>query len=431
MIIFVFSTLGTVTEFFSVFFCMAVFSKKPSENHYRLKFAASLILYAVISVFLNHNRYISESIGLLYPVLYIAKFASVLFILFRKNILLALYIFFLIDFMSSFIYSSFSVLLFKTVGFRSEVADNVLFLSVQILFFILAVLLRYKTDNNKIRSTVSIIPKHIFLLILLTISCFGGISTANTKSFEGDTSIRSFINILTVILSILVASIIISLIFNVISKQRFSNISSVFEKQVGIQLRHYEKLEEMDREMRRFRHDYQNHMQSVLSLIKMGEYREAEDYILNLQSAKQKTEPLFTTGNRLADAILTDKSEMLGENITIDYQGVIPASINNMDLCVVLSNSLDNAIEACRECGFPCVISVSASTMHGYFVITVKNPTVNKNTFYDIPLTTKEDKNSHGIGLLNIKDTAERNEGKLSVKCENQIFEMSVTFKTE
>lgn len=431
MIISVFSTLGTITEFFSVFFCMSVFSKKPQEKHYRLKFAVSLILYTVISAFFNQNHYISESISIFYPVLYITKFAVVLFILFRKNILLALYIFLLIDFMTAFIYSSFSVFLFKTVGFRSEVADNVLFLSVKILFFILAVLLRYKTDNNKIQSTISIIPKHIFLLIILTVACFGGISTSYTTDFAYDAEARNFANILTVILSVLVASIIISLIFNVISKQRFSNISSVFEKQVGIQLRHYEKLEEMDREMRRFRHDYQNHMQSVLSLIKMGEYREAEDYILSLQSAKQKTEPLFTTGNRLADAILTDKSEMLGENITIDYQGVIPASINNMDLCVILSNSLDNAIEACRECGFPCVISVTASTMHGYFVITVKNPTVNKNTFYDIPLTTKEDKNSHGIGLLNIKDTAERNEGKLSVKCENQIFEMSVTFKTE
>lgn len=431
MIIYYFSTLGNVAEFFSVYFCMAVFSKAPCENHYRLKFAASLILYTVISAFLNHNHYTVERIGVIYPVLYIAKFAIVLFILFRKNILLALYIFFLIDFMSSFIYSSFSVILSNAVGLKKEIVDSVLLFSIQIIFLILVILLRYKTDNSKIKSTVSIIPKHIFLLIVLTIACFGGTSTANTKNFAYGAEARNFANILTVILSVLVASIIISLIFNVISKQRFSNISSVFEKQVGIQLRHYEKLEEMDREMRRFRHDYQNHMQSVLSLIKMGEYREAEDYILNLQSAKQKTEPLFTTGNRLADAILTDKSEMLGENITIDYQGVIPASINNMDLCVVLSNSLDNAIEACRECGFPCVISVSASTMHGYFVITVKNPTVNKNTFYDIPLTTKEDKNSHGIGLLNIKDTAERNEGKLSVKCENQIFEMSVTFKTE
>lgn len=431
MIICDFLTLGNVTEFFSVFFCMAVFSKTTREKHYRFKFAASLILYVVISAFLNQNRYISESMGIFYPVLYITKFAVVLFILFRKNILIALYIFFLIDFMSSFIYSSFSVLLFNAVGFKNETVENILLFSIQILFLVLTILLRYKTNNNKIRSTVSIVPKHIFLLIILTVACFGGISTSYTTDFAYDAEARNFANILTVILSVLVASIIISLIFNVISKQRFSNISSVFEKQVGIQLRHYEKLEEMDREMRRFRHDYQNHMQSVLSLIKMGEYREAEDYILSLQSAKQKTEPLFTTGNRLADAILTDKSEMLGENITIDYQGVIPASINNMDLCVILSNSLDNAIEACRECGFPCVISVTASTMHGYFVITVKNPTVNKNTFYDIPLTTKVDKNSHGIGLLNIKDTAERNEGKLSVRCENQIFEMSVTFKTE
>ncbi|MBD5117480.1 MAG: GHKL domain-containing protein [Ruminococcaceae bacterium] len=267
------------------------------------------------------------------------------------------------------------------------------------------------------------------MLILFTVSIFGGISTVNTSQTANLTLKQNTLNIFTVILSLLVSSILISLIFNVISKQRFSNTTAILERQVEVQLRHYEKLEKMDSEMRRFRHDYVNHMQSLLSLIKMEEYAEAEDYIVRLQNTKHKAEALFTTGNKLADAILTDKSETLKENIRIDYQGVIPASIPNMDLCVILSNSLDNAIEACSECDFPCVISVIAAVKQGYFVMTVKNPTVNPNSFKDIPPTTKSDKNSHGIGLMNIKDTALKNDGSLSVRCENHLFELSVTLK--
>lgn len=406
---------------------MDVFSSVIRTKKYRLKFVVSLFAYIFISLFIYILNIYQYNI-FFHVLLYIAKFATVIFILYNKKIFIALYTTLLIDFLLSFLSSTVSVIL-NSITIENEIANSIANFSTQILLLISALLIKYKTDNNKIRLTIDIIPKHVFMLILFTVSCFGGIATVNTKE-TADTALKqNSINIYTVILSLLVTSIIISLIFNVISKQRFSNTTAILERQVEVQLRHYEKLEKMDSEMRRFRHDYVNHMQSLLSLIKMEEYAEAEDYIVRLQNTKHKAEALFTTGNKLADAILTDKSETLKENIRIDYQGVIPASIPNMDLCVILSNSLDNAIEACSECDFPCVISVIAAVKQGYFVMTVKNPTVNPNSFKDIPPTTKSDKNSHGIGLMNIKDTALKNDGSLSVRCENHLFELSVTLK--
>lgn len=420
--------LGNTAEFFILICCMDVFSSATHSENYRFKFAVSLVSYIFISVVIRILD-IHQNGGFIPILLYIAKFLIVILILYKKKIFPALYATLLIDFLLSFVSSSVSVIVLNLTTYEKEFANSIAYFLTHILPLAAILLIKYKTDNNKAKLTIEIIPKHIFMLILFTVSCFGGMATTNTKEITDEVLKQNSLNVFTVILALLVTSIIISLIFNVISKQRFSNTTAILERQVEIQLRHYEKLEKMDSEMRRFRHDYVNHMQSLLSLIKMEEYAEAEEYILKLQNTKHKTEALFTTGNKLADAILTDKSDILSENIRIEYQGVIPSSIENMDLCVILSNSLDNAIEACKECDFPCVISVIAAVKQGYFVITVKNPTVNPNSFNDIPPTTKSDKKSHGIGLINIKDIATKNNGQLSVRCENHLFELSVTLK--
>lgn len=429
MSIFIFLLLfGDIAEFFTLMCCMDIFSSVNHFEKYKFKFVFSLFAYILISIFirfLNINQYD----GFLTVFLYVAKFLIVIFILYNKNIFKALYTTYLIDSLLSYIYASALAILFGLTTSKSAIADSVVHFFTEMLILTVALLVKYKMDNNKVKLTIDVIPKHIFMLILFTVSCFGGIATSNAKETTDEVMKQNYLNVFTVILSLLVTSIVISLIFNVISKQRFSNTTAILERQVEIQLRHYEKLEKMDSEMRRFRHDYVNHMQSLLSLIKMGEYGEAEEYILKLQNTKHKTEALFTTGNKLADAILTDKSDILSENIRIEYQGIIPSSIENMDLCVILSNSIDNAIEACKECDFPCVISVIAAVKQGYFVITVKNPTINPNSFNDIPPTTKSDKKSHGIGLMNIKDIASKNNGQLSVRCENHLFELSVTLK--
>lgn len=419
---------GNIAEFFTLICCMEMFSSVTHAEKYKFKLIVSLVSYIFMSVLicaLNAYQY-NYFLTLL---LYVAKFVISILILYNKNILTALYTVYLIDFLLSYIYALVLAILYNLTSTKSEIADSIVQLSIEVLILTAVLLIKHKVDSNKVRLTIDIIPKHIFMLILFTVSCFGGIATVNTKDASDAVLKQSALNFYTVILSLLVTSIVISLIFNVISKQRFSNTTAILERQVEIQLRHYEKLEKMDNEMRRFRHDYVNHMQSLLSLIKMEEYAEAEAYILKLQNTKHKTEALFTTGNKLADAILTDKSDILSENIRIEYQGIIPSSIENMDLCVILSNSIDNAIEACKECDFPCVISVIAAVKQGYFVITVKNPTINPNSFNDIPPTTKSDKKSHGIGLMNIKDIASKNNGQLSVRCENHLFELSVTLK--
>ena len=162
----------------------------------------------------------------------------------------------------------------------------------------------------------------------------------------------------------------------------------------------------------------------------MNECAQAEEYIEKLQKIKYKTDTvLFYTGNRLADAILSDKSSALGNNCHIEYYGIIPSSIENIDLCVILTNALDNAAEACQKIQSQSVISIQASKQQGYFVLSIKNPTACTENFNYIPSSTKSDSGQHGIGLHNVESTVKKYGGQIKVKCEDGFFELMLTMK--
>lgn len=162
----------------------------------------------------------------------------------------------------------------------------------------------------------------------------------------------------------------------------------------------------------------------------MKEYADAEEYIIKIQNKTYTSETvMFYTGNKLADAILADKSAVLDERCRIDYSGIMTTSIENVDLCIILSNALDNAIEACREIDSPCTISMTAGERQGYFVMSLKNPTARTDSFYDIPATTKPERDLHGMGLYNIESTVKKYDGQMKIKCENGMFELMLTMK--
>ncbi|MDE5993109.1 MAG: GHKL domain-containing protein, partial [Oscillospiraceae bacterium] len=175
--------------------------------------------------------------------------------------------------------------------------------------------------------------------------------------------------------------------------------------------------------------DYINHMRSLISLLEMGQYEDAKEYVEKLVKTSPAQNCSYQTGNFLADAILTDKNDLCGEYAKIVFYGFIPDRLDNADLCVILSNALDNAAEACRNLGGQSSIEVYAQERQGYFALTVRNPTSDNGTYSGIPETTKSDKLNHGFGLRNIEAAVKKYDGQICVKCENMVFELSLTFK--
>lgn len=279
-----------------------------------------------------------------------------------------------------------------------------------------------------VESVSPFIPQHIYVLVLLAVMCLCGLATLNGYPTESLTGKSVIMNLIIIAFTVTTACIIISLLVNVVAKQRYISTADMLKKQVEIQIRHYDKLERLDMEISAFRHDYINHLHSIHSLIEMNESESALQYIEKLYKTKHKTCLVFSTGNKLADAILTDKADMLPQGSRIDYNGIIPPQLDNIDICTILTNALDNAIEACREFTQPCVITVSALERQGYFLLIITNPTQSPD-FESIPATTKSDAQRHGIGLTNIRNTVNKYNGQMNVICKNGIFELSLTMK--
>lgn len=301
---------------------------------------------------------------------------------------------------------------------------------LQTVVLIIILFARKKNDAQRNISALESIPRHIYVMLMSAIICLSALSSLIGFTTDNGIKKENTLNAIVIILAVILLCIIASLFLNVIATQHFTAVSKMMEKQVELQISHYEELEKLNAETSRFRHDYTNHLRSILSLIQMNEYSQAEEYIEKLQKVKYSfSAAMFYTGNKLADALLADKSAALEDNCRIEYSGIIPSSIENVDLCVMLSNALDNAVEACREFTSPCAISIFAGEQQGYFVMSIINPTTCPYNFYDIPPTTKSEKEQHGMGLYNIKSTVKKYNGQMKIKCENGVFELIITLK--
>ena len=301
-------------------------------------------------------------------------------------------------------------------------------LSINLAYIIVyEVLLKHK----QIKTDINIISNKIYILILASLVVCGGLAgnqIVDIPSRNNDIQIK-LSAYLTAICIYMLILIIISLLINCITKNYYQNTSSVLEKQVNMQLDYYNKLEKKNAELREFRHDFKNHMLCLQALIENCDYEEASQYIQKITNRSYSEAPKYYTGNKLADAILADKSTLAKEiNTEITFDGEIYDGISAPDICIILSNALDNAVEACAKISDTDKrIRVRCIFSKGVQIINISNPVAETADFSNNSIkTTKEDKNNHGFGLYNIKKTADMYNGTFSVKCEEGLFTLEV-----
>ncbi len=202
------------------------------------------------------------------------------------------------------------------------------------------------------------------------------------------------------------------------------------EKNLELQLKHYEDMVIKNRDIRAFRHDYKNNLISLRSLVDAGKTTEALEYIDGLHSNLSTAQSRFSTGNYLADAILNEKAAKAEKSGTeIEFSGSIPQSgITNNDLCTVLSNTVDNAIRGCEGVDKAKIKIVGNENPNG-FVLNISNPVINNIRIKNNEVkTSKADKENHGFGVALVKKTAKNYNGFVQLSCENNVFKIQVGF---
>ncbi|MCM1524695.1 MAG: GHKL domain-containing protein [Ruminococcus sp.] len=299
--------------------------------------------------------------------------------------------------------------------------------AVRTVLLVLSAVLYRKGSLRGIYSSSKFIPAYIWILSLLAVIFM--VLLAEFNNFPVNTAEKQ--NIITGLIALLAATLIVmtvSLLINVSKKNRFDSVNHILKKQIEMQLRQYEKQLQLSSDLRRFRHDYKNHLAAILALIENEYCRDAKDYINKITASEHSSRAVFFTGNRLADIILSDKNEFCSEFAVIEFDGYITDAIDNYDMCALLANALDNAIEACEKLKEKSRIRIASQVRQGYFVMTMQNPTSLKSADKP-PRTAKSDPQNHGLGLISIEQTVKKYDGTMSIEVKNGIFELSVAMK--
>lgn len=189
---------------------------------------------------------------------------------------------------------------------------------------------------------------------------------------------------------------------------------------------HYQEVENMYRQIRGWRHDYRNHIQMMKVLAENGDLDGIKAYLDELDTDLNTVDTVVKTGNAMADAILNSKISLArSRNITTQVDAHIPVklSMSELDLCVILGNLFDNAIEA--SLALPedqRMIRVYMDMKGTQLYLSFTNRTAGKK----LPKVGKIFKTTkgadHGFGLVRIDNIIERLDGYLSRNSEDGAF---------
>ena len=165
---------------------------------------------------------------------------------------------------------------------------------------------------------------------------------------------------------------------------------------------HYEKTKS-------FRHDIRNHIAVVRELLQNGKTQQALHYIEDMEDIAKELSFPCSTNNPVVDVLVGNKLG-IATNMGIDVDCSLllpyPCGLRDIDICIILSNALDNAIHACKNIssGAEKYIHVSGRIQGDFLMMEIGNSFQGKEMF------------KKGTGLSNIKTAVEKSHGAMSIK---------------
>lgn len=196
----------------------------------------------------------------------------------------------------------------------------------------------------------------------------------------------------------------------------------------------YGEIREIYMDMRGWRHDYHNHMQVMKAQLTMGNLEGIGAYLDKLERELDRVDTLVKSGNLMADAILNSKLTLARrQKISVNCKAELPEriSVEDVDLCVILGNLLDNAIEACGR------IEEGARFLRVYmrvntsqFYLSVQNSARAEPDFDERNYISKK-RGNHGLGMKRVKAMVDKYHGYLNLANEPGIFASEVTLPLE
>ncbi len=284
------------------------------------------------------------------------------------------------------------------------------------LFFCILIRLFCEKKNliHEVVTSVNWLTYILFSFILdiypLELSYLGAGDTDDTMVYQGANLIKDAVT------AFITIGFMFAVVFIFFQKKRLKQEVLLKERCIEEQVEQYRLMGNANEESKKFRHDFNKHLDTLTSLYEKGEMEELGKYLSQIYEVKERSY-YISTGNMICDAIANQYYSKCKESgIKLHFSGFFAEqlSVAMTDLCVILSNALDNAYEAACKCNGEQVIECKVGNQGDFLFITIWNQASIEPIIVDGHiLTTKQDKEKHGLGTKNMQEAAVRNNGKV------------------
>lgn len=195
--------------------------------------------------------------------------------------------------------------------------------------------------------------------------------------------------------------------------------------------KNYKAAEDSYESNARLYHDMRNHFSMIQQYLADGNVGEAQEYIEKINGSKAISTERYT-GIEAVDYILSQKIEIAKEqSIITGIHAEYPkdCSIDPVDLCTILTNLLDNAIEACAKHPADSArkLDVTIRRIHQFIIIRITNSSMEPPVIHNGKLvTSKKNKEYHGWGMKSVQAVAEKYHGTIEYAYKESLFTVSV-----
>lgn len=233
-------------------------------------------------------------------------------------------------------------------------------------------------------------------------------------------------NYLFIFAGVLAAAVLLTAVFFAARRMLYDMIDRRIERfQSELIENQIRETRNMYQQVRGWRHDYRNHIQNMKIQLSGKNYAALDRYLDQLADDLNTVDTVIKTGNVMADAVLNTKlNTAVGLSIRTNVKAGVPEGIplTDVELCAVLGNLLDNALEACERLPeSERFLRVYIGNLKNQFYLSVQNSAGAVKKSGGKYVTTKSG-DSHGYGIFRIDRLTKKYGGYVNRQNEEGIF---------
>lgn len=275
--------------------------------------------------------------------------------------------------------------------------------------------------------------KYNGVLMMIPLGCMFFSYHLFVLSAKSEEKTDLWISVIAFIVLLVVVSLIFLMYLKLVDAYELKRKNDIFKRELDLYLEHMNEKENTMLEIRKTKHDLKHKLLYLLELSKNREYEKLETYIEDLTDLESWDGlSVANTGHSFVDALINSKyvtAQKYGIEFRVKLDIPYDLPFDNADLCVILGNALDNAIEANQKQGIEdAYIELKMKYDRGNLAIFLENTfdgIVRKDSNGRL-ITQKTDKRIHGIGISSIQNSLIKYHGYMDIDIKDKIFKLTI-----